>query len=249
MPAQTTTVNAYLAALPDDRREALDALRRTINDNLNPGFEEGMQYGMPAWFIPHSVYPAGYHCDRTQPVPFAGIASQKNHIAIHLFCVYMTPALSNWFKSAWEREHAKGRAARLDMGKGCIRVKRLSDIPLTVIAEAIRRVTLQDFLAVYEANIPPSKRPRLSPDSRESLPKAEGSRRKSGKSSAKSSAKKVAKVGTAKVARPPAIKPSKAAATTSRPTSPNKNIGKKAAKKSGTKRSTTGTPRKGGRES
>lgn len=163
MPGPATTVNAYLAALPDDRREALDALRRTINDNLNPGFEEGMQYRMPAWFIPHSVYAAGYHCDRSQPVPFASIASQKNHIGIYLFCVYMSPDLSAWFKASWEREHAEGRAGRLDMGKGCIRVKRLSDIPLRVVGEAIRRVTVKDFLAVYEASIPPSKRPKAPP--------------------------------------------------------------------------------------
>ena len=91
MQSKASTVSEYLASLPEDRRKALNALRKVIKANLDKGFQEGMQYGMIGYFVPHEVYPAGYHCDPKQPLPFASVASQKNHIGIYLFCLYTDP--------------------------------------------------------------------------------------------------------------------------------------------------------------
>ncbi len=101
MQSKAKTVDQYLAELPDDRREALQAIRAVVLKNLPKGYEEGMQYGMIGYFVPHSVYPAGYHCDPRQPLPFAGLASQKNHISIYLMCIYGDQQHSAWFREAW----------------------------------------------------------------------------------------------------------------------------------------------------
>lgn len=146
------TVEAYLAALPEDRRAALSAVRRAIRKALPKGYAEGIQYGMIGWFVPHSTYPAGYHGDPKQPLPFASLASQKSHMAIHLFCTYLDEAQSNWFREAWL---ATGK--RLDMGKSCVRFKRLEDVPLEVVAEAIRRVPVEAFIDFYERSVPAAK--------------------------------------------------------------------------------------------
>jgi hypothetical protein len=95
--------------------------------------------------VPHSVYPPGYHCDPKQPLPFGGLASQKNHIGIYLMCVYSDPEHDKWFRNAWKKSGKK-----LDMGKGCIRIKKLEDVPLDVLGEAIRRVPAEKFVAHYE---------------------------------------------------------------------------------------------------
>ena len=145
MPEKPASPKAYLDSLPDDRRKALSAIRATIRKNLNPGFKEGIQYGMIGYFVPHSVYPAGYHCDPKQPLPFASIASQKNHIGIYLFCLYSSPGDMARFVEEWR---ATGK--RLDMGKSCVRVKKLEDVPLDVLGRAIKRVTVKKFIASYE---------------------------------------------------------------------------------------------------
>jgi hypothetical protein len=147
MASRAASVQDYLDSLPADRREAVEAIRATIRKNLDPAFEEGMQYGMIGYYLPHSVYPAGYHCDPKQPLPFASIASQKAHIGIYLFCIYCDEAEAERFRDEWL---ATGK--RLDMGKGCIRVKRLEDTPLAVIGRAIRRATAKKFVAMYEAS-------------------------------------------------------------------------------------------------
>ncbi|MFI4896404.1 MAG: DUF1801 domain-containing protein [Phycisphaerales bacterium JB059] len=136
---------AYLDALPEDRRKALRAIRTTIRKNLNPGFKEGIQYGMIGYFVPHSVYPEGYHCDPKQPLPFASLASQKNHIGIYLFCLYSDPGAMERFVKEW-----KATGKRLDMGKSCVRVKKLEDVPLEVLGRAIKRVTVKRFVSAYE---------------------------------------------------------------------------------------------------
>lgn len=146
MQSKAKTVKEYLAGLPDDRREAVETLRKVINKNLNKGFEEGMQYGMPAWFVPHSVYPDGYHCDTSQPLPFASVASQKNHIGIYLMCVYGHPEHHEWFVNEWKKTGKK-----LDMGKSCVRVKKIEDVPLDVVGAIIKRVKAKDFIEYYEA--------------------------------------------------------------------------------------------------
>ena len=101
MQSKAATVEAYLAELPEDRRHILQAVREVILRNLPAGYEEGMQYGMIGYFVPHAVYPAGYHCDPKQPLPFAGLASQKNHVSLYLMCIYGDQAQRAWFEKAW----------------------------------------------------------------------------------------------------------------------------------------------------
>jgi len=147
MAANFPTPDAYLEALPADRRELVGAIREVIRANLPAGYAEGMQYGMIGYFVPHALYPAGYHCDPAQPLPFAGIGSQKSHVGLYLFCVYLDPALTAWFTDAWR---AAGK--KLDMGKSCVRVKKLEDVPLGVIGELVRRVPVAAFVEHYEAS-------------------------------------------------------------------------------------------------
>lgn len=145
MPKSYATPAEYLASLPDDRRRALAAVRKTIRANLGKGFKEGIQYGMIGYFVPHSVYPAGYHCDPKQPLPFAGLASQKNHMALYLFCLYTGPGAQDEFAKAW-----KATGKKLDMGKSCIRFKKIEDVPLEVIGDAIHRISARQFIESYE---------------------------------------------------------------------------------------------------
>lgn len=143
----------YLAGLPADRKAALEAVRKVILANLDRkgGLEEGMQYGMIGYFVSHRVYPAGYHCDPKQPVPFVNLASQKNHMALYLFCLYTDPEALAQFEAEW-----KATGKKLDMGKSCVRFKKLEDVPLEVVGRAIKRVTAKRFLAHYESVIKPS---------------------------------------------------------------------------------------------
>jgi hypothetical protein len=145
MQSRATTVADYLAELPADRRAAISAVRKVLLDNLDPVYEEGMQYGMIGYYVPHRVFPAGYHCDPKQPLPFAALASQKNYMSLYLMCEY-DPELNRWFQAAWAKTGKK-----LDMGKSCIRFKKLDDLALDVIAEAVRRQPAQKWMAYYEA--------------------------------------------------------------------------------------------------
>ena len=153
MQSKAKTVNQYLAELPADRRKVMKAVRAVVLKNLPKGYAEGMQCGMIGYFIPHSIYPPGYHCDPKQPLPFAGLASQKNHMAIYLMCVYSDPELEDWFREAWAKTGKK-----LDMGKSCVRFKKLDDVALEVIGQAIRKVPVKKFIAFYESAIPASRR-------------------------------------------------------------------------------------------
>jgi hypothetical protein len=146
MQSKATTVEQYLSELPDDRLEAIETVRKVILENLDQGFEEGIQYGMIGYYVPHSIFPAGYHCDPRQPLSFAGLGSQKNHMAIYLMCVYMNTPLREWFEKAW---FAAGK--KLDMGKARVRFKKIDDLALEVLGEAIRRVTAQKYIQVYES--------------------------------------------------------------------------------------------------
>jgi len=142
------TVEQYLADLPEDRREALSAVRRTILDNLDEAYEEGIQYNMIGYYVPHSVYPPGYHCDPKQPLPFASIASQKNHMGLYLFCIYGDENERARFEKSW-----KAAGKKLDMGKSCVRFKKLEDVPLEVLGETIRRMPAKKFIKTYETNV------------------------------------------------------------------------------------------------
>jgi hypothetical protein len=155
MQSKATTVKQYLAELPEDRRGAIAAVRQVILDNIDPNYEEGMQYGMIGYFVPHRLYPDGYHCDPKQPLGFACLGSQKNHMALYMMCVYGDSELAKWFRQAWAKSGKK-----LDMGKSCIRFKKLEDLPLDVIGELIRRVPAKKYIEFYESLLKMmSKRP------------------------------------------------------------------------------------------
>jgi hypothetical protein len=148
LQSQAKTVDEYLAELPDDRRELVEAVRAEILKSLPDGYEEGMQYGMIGYFVPHSVYPAGYHCNPKQPLPFANLASQKQYVSVYLYCVYSDDRQADWFRKAWEKTGKK-----LNMGKSRVRFRKLEDVPLKVIGQAVRRVPVSKFIATYEAAI------------------------------------------------------------------------------------------------
>jgi hypothetical protein len=154
MQSKATTIEQYLSDLPADRRAALEAVREVILKNLDRDYEEGMQYGMIGYYVPHRVYPAGYHCDPKQPLPFAGLASQKNHMALYLMCTYGDSDHATWFRQAWARTGKK-----LDMGKSCVRFKKLDDLALDVIAEAIKRVPAKKYIEHCEAAMTTTKKP------------------------------------------------------------------------------------------
>ena len=134
-----------MAALPEDRLEAITAIREVILKNLHKGYEEGMQWGMPSYFVPLSAYPAGYNCQPDQPLPFVGFASQKNHMVFYGFCIYMDEELKNRFVADWKKTGKK-----LDMGKSCVRFKKLEDVPLKVIGDAVKRVPMKKYIKQYE---------------------------------------------------------------------------------------------------
>jgi hypothetical protein len=142
--SKAKTVAEYLAELPPDRREAVNAVRKVILENLPEGFEETMQYGMISYVVPFKLYPDGYHCDPSQPLCFAALASQKNYMAIYLMTVYGHKETENWFVKAY-----KATGKKLDMGKSCVRFKKLEDLPLGVIGQAIARVSVEQYLKAY----------------------------------------------------------------------------------------------------
>lgn len=144
MKSQARTVAEYLAALPDDRRAAITALRKLILANLDRDYEEGMMWGMIGYAVPHRVWPLGYHCDPSKPLMMAALASQKNNLTVYLMPVYSDPAERAWFQKAWA---ATGK--KLDMGGCCIRFRRLEDAALDVIAAAIRRTPARAYVARY----------------------------------------------------------------------------------------------------
>jgi hypothetical protein len=145
MQSKAATVDEYVQSLPEDRREAIQTIRAVFKKNLDKGFEEGMNYGMVGYYVPHSIYPAGYHCDPKQPLPFAGFASQKNAISVYLFCLYCDEASTKRFVDEWKKTGKK-----LDMGKSCIRSKSLEGFALDVIGSAVKRMTLKKFIEIYE---------------------------------------------------------------------------------------------------
>lgn len=185
MRSSATTVDDYLTSLPEDRRSALSAVRKVILDSVDSSIEEGMQYGMIGYYVPHSIFAAGYHCDPRQPLPYANLGSQKNHMAIYLMCLYAASPLRDWFEAAW-----KATGKKLDMGKACIRFKRIDDLALDVLAEAIRRVPAQKYIRVYESAFGAAKQPVKSASSKKAA------RKKS--AAVKKTVKKAAKKGTAK---------------------------------------------------
>ena len=148
MQSKATNVDEYVASLPEDRREAIGALRAVILKNLPKGYEEGMQWGMIGYYVPHSLYPAGYHCQPEEPLPVASLASQKNHMAFYGLGLYINEAQARWFVEEWKKAGKK-----LDMGKSCVRFKTLDDVAVDVIGRAIKRLPVEQYIEQYERQL------------------------------------------------------------------------------------------------
>ena len=149
MQYDATSPENYIEQLPEDRKGPLQKLRKTIKANLPKGLEEGMNYKMIGYYVPHSVYPAGYHCDTKLPLPFMNIASQKNFVAFYHMGMYANKALLDWFVA----EYPKHCKSKLDMGKSCVRFKKVDDIPYALIGELVAKMTTEEWIDIYEANI------------------------------------------------------------------------------------------------
>jgi len=149
MKATGNTVEEILTSLPKDRVEPFNQLHDVIVNNLPEGFEPSISYGMLGYVVPHSLYPDGYHCKPSEPLPFVSLASQKNSINLYHLGLYSDPKLLNWF----EEEYPKHSKRKLDMGKSCIRFKKLDDIPYDLIGELMTKVSVKDWIDSYERNM------------------------------------------------------------------------------------------------
>ena len=136
----------YFSTLPEDRKEVMEKLRDTIRTNLPDGFEEAMNYNMPSWVVPHSIYPQGYHVNPVSPLPFLGIASQRRHIGLYHMGIYASPELLEWFIQEYT-VHCK---TKLDMGKSCIRFKNVARIPYGLVGELCSKMSVEEWIDLYE---------------------------------------------------------------------------------------------------
>ena len=149
MQYEANSVTEYLEQIPEDRKPIIEKIRAKINDNLPKGFEEGMNYKMIGYYVPHSVYPDGYHCDPKLPLPFMNIASQKNSINLYHMGIYANKELLDWFVG----EYPKHCKTKLDMGKSCIRFKKMDQIPFDLIGELASKMTSEEWISIYESSI------------------------------------------------------------------------------------------------
>ncbi len=147
MKYDANTPEEYIAQLPEDRIAPFKKLRKTILEHIPEGFEEILNYGMPSYVVPHSKYPNGYHCDPKLPLPFINIASQKNFIALYHMGIYSDPKLLDWFTS----EYPKYVKTKLDMGKSCVRFRKVDQIPYKLIGELVSKMSVDDWITKYEA--------------------------------------------------------------------------------------------------
>ena len=148
MTIDANTVEEYIAKVPKERTAAISKLRDTVKNNLPKGFEEGISYKMIGYFVPHSIYPHGYHCNPKLPLPFINIASQKNFVALYHSGIYADKNLLDWFVG----EYPKYVKTKLDMGKSCIRFKKVENIPYPLIGELCQKMTVDDWITLYEKN-------------------------------------------------------------------------------------------------
>ncbi|NOT36974.1 MAG: DUF1801 domain-containing protein [Saprospiraceae bacterium] len=146
MQSKALTVEAYMKEIPKERYEAMEQLRKVIKKNLPKGFNEEMSYGGIGYVVPHNLYPPGYHCDPKLPLPFLGISSQKNFIGFYHMGIYASPELLKWFQN----EYPKYCKSKLDMGKSCLRLKKMDDIPYKLIGELCTKMNPEDWIAQYE---------------------------------------------------------------------------------------------------
>ena len=147
MKIEAASVEDYIAKAPEERREALSRMRDILRENLPEGFSEELSYGMPGYVVPHRVYEPGYHCDPRLPLPFVSFANQKNFIALYHMGLYTSPKDMAWFEGAWDSD----RFGKLDMGKSCIRFKKMDQIPWELIGQLAKRMTPMDWIARYES--------------------------------------------------------------------------------------------------
>lgn len=145
MKIEANTVEEYLNILPADRREAIERVRQLIRAHLPEGYEETIQYGMISYVVPLKLYPQGYLDNKEQPLAYVSLASQKNHMAVYMMCIYGNQSLASWFKDAY-----KATGKKLNMGKSCVRFKKLEDLPLEILGRAIASTSVDDFIAMYE---------------------------------------------------------------------------------------------------
>jgi hypothetical protein len=148
MQSKAQNPEQYIAELPAERQVAISHIRAQILDNLPLGYAETMQYGMLSYVVPHSLYPAGYHCKPTDALPFISLASQKNYVSLYHMGLYTDSELTHWFTN----EYAK-TGYKLDLGKGCIRFKNLDKIPYQLIGQLCSKITPQQWIDIYEKNI------------------------------------------------------------------------------------------------
>lgn len=149
MKYEASSPEEYIAQLPQDRKEVIEKLRSIIKENLPAGYEEGINYNMIGYYVPHSIYPEGYHCNPELPLPFMNIASQKNSVNLYHSGIYAIPKIHDWFVN----EYPKYSKRKLDMGKSCVRFKKMDDIPYKLIAELCRKISIEDWIKTYEKNI------------------------------------------------------------------------------------------------
>lgn len=148
MQIQSVSVDDYISQIPEERQEIFRKMYQTINDNLPEGFTQGSSYGMISWAVPLETYPDGYHCTPGSPLPFISIASQKNFVALYHMGMYAKPELLNWFVEEFPKHSKK----KLDMGKSCVRFKKMEDIPMELLAEMSRKMTVEEWIDIYETN-------------------------------------------------------------------------------------------------
>ncbi len=146
MRSTATTPEDYIESLSEDRKVVVKKLHSVIKKNLPKGFQEIIGYGMLGYVVPHKLYPAGYHCNPKQPLPFINLASQKNFIALYHMGLYASKEQLNWFV----KEFPKHTKQKLDMGKSCIRFKKMDDIPYDLIGELASRITVDEWITYYE---------------------------------------------------------------------------------------------------
>lgn len=149
MQSKATTVDQYIAELPEERQKVIAQLRKQIKKNLPKGFKECMGYGMIGYVVPHSMYPDGYHCNPKDPLPFMNLASQKNFVAVYSMGMYSDPKLLKWFTDAY----TKADVGKLDMGKSCVRLKNMNKIPYELFGELASKVTPEQWIKYYEKAI------------------------------------------------------------------------------------------------
>jgi hypothetical protein len=149
MTSHARTVDEYIERLPEERRGPFTELRNTIISRLPPGFEETIAWNMPSWVVPLPLYPAGYHCDPKSPLPFLSIASQKHFFGVYHMGLYSSPELLKWFQT----EYALLDIGKPDMGKSCIRLRKIDRIPYRLIGDLASKMSVDDWIHLYEREI------------------------------------------------------------------------------------------------